>query len=69
MTQSINSDEDTSPAFCLMAKGMKVSTQSSEQENSDDDSSPSYNTLAKIVITQQRELDKIQKLLDKVMIC
>ena len=55
-----------------MAKGAKVlkypSSESSENE-SDENLKPNYSKLAKIAVKQQKAFEKVQNMLDKVMIC
>ena len=51
-----------------MAKGAKVlkhSSSESSEDESDDNLKPSYSKLAKIVVKQQKALEKVQNLLDK----
>ena len=59
--------ESSSSSPCLMAKGAKIlkysSSESSENEF-DENLKPSYSKLAKIVVKQQRALEKVQNMLD-----
>ena len=61
-------DDDYAPTYCFMAKGAKVlkytSSESSENE-SDENLKPIYSKLAKIAIKQQRDLEKVQNMLNK----
>ena len=65
-------NDDYAPTYCFMAKGAKVlkypCSESSEDE-SDENLKPSYSKLAKIAVKQQRAFEKVQNMLDKVMIC
>ena len=61
-------NDDYAPTYCFMAKGVKVlkypSSESSEDE-SDENLKPSYYKLAKIVVKQQKALEKVQNMLYK----
>ena len=65
-------DDDYAPTYCFMAKGAKVlkypSSESSENEF-DENPKPSYSKLAKIAVKQQKAFEKVQNMLEKVMIC
>ena len=70
-----NADEgndDYAPTYYFMAKAAKVtkypSSESSEDE-SDENLKPSYSKLAKIAVKQQKAIEKLQIMLEKVMIC
>ena len=56
-------DDDYAPTYCFMAKGAKVlkypSSESSENE-SDENLKPSYSKLAKIVVKQQKALERFK---------
>src|ERR1041385_1521447 len=54
--------EDTTPAFCFMAKSSKVSSYSSSDDPSDEEPDENY---AKLASKQQRALEKIQISLNK----
>src|ERR1041385_4379428 len=57
--------EDTTPAFCFMAKSSKVSSYSSSDEPSDEEPDENYTKLAKLASKQQRALEKTQISLNK----
>src|SRR4051812_26798392 len=60
-TQGIRDEaEDTTPAFCFMAKSSKVSSHSSCDDASDDEPNKTYAKLAKLASRQQRALDKVK---------
>src|SRR4051812_10929220 len=57
--------EDTTPAFCFMAKSSKVSSYSSSDDSSDEEPNENYAKLAKLASKQQRALEKTQISLNK----
>src|SRR3954470_20656032 len=57
--------EDTTPAFCFMAKSSKVSSYSSTDDSSDEEPDENYAKLAKLASKQQRALEKTQNSLNK----
>src|SRR3954466_9739626 len=57
--------EDTTPAFCFMAKSSKVSSYSSTDDSSDEEPDENYAKLAKLASKQQRALEKTQISLNK----
>ena len=60
--------DDYAPTYCFMAKGAKVlkhSPSDSSEDESDDNLKPSYSKLTKIVVKQQKALEKIQSQLDR----
>ena len=61
-------NDDYAPTYCFMAKGAKVlkhSPSDSSEDESYDNLKPSYSKLAKIVVKQQKALEKIQNQLDR----
>src|SRR3954467_11620171 len=57
--------EDTTPAFCFMAKSSKVSSYSSSDDSSDEEPDENYAKFAKLASKQQRALERTQISLNK----